>query len=167
MSYSLVLHGGAGPLNPDKIDDEKAQVYFDAMEKARKAGEKIISQKGTAAEVTEATVAALEDEPLFNAGRGAVLNENGKIETEASIMFGKTLQAGAASALTQVKNPISLAKKIMEKSPHVLLYGQGAELFAKEQGLTSKEVSWFYTQKRIEQYFGKEKEKQLGLADFG
>lgn len=152
MNYSLALHGGAGPLQPEKMDAEKQEKFTNALNKAYEAGEAEMKKDGSALDVAEATVKALEDEPQFNAGRGAVLDNTGKIENEATIMDGELLEAGGCTAITQTRNPISLARKIMEHSPHVLLYGEGAEAFGREHELESKEVSWFYTDKRIRQW---------------
>ena len=147
--YTLALHGGAGPLQIDRMSDAKRKECEVALNRACQAGEKAMELKQSALDVATATAMALEEEPLFNAGRGAVLDDSGRIEMEASLMDGQTLNAGACTAITQTRNPILLARRILEHSPHILLYGEGAESFARKQGLEQMEVSWFYTEKRV------------------
>lgn len=145
---SLVIHGGAGTMDRAKMTPEKERAYHDGLEAALKAGWEILQRDGGAVEAVEAAVRALEDNPLFNAGRGAVFTSAGVNELDASIMDGKTLKAGAVSNLQHVKNPITLARTVMEKSPHVMLVGAGAEAFAKESGLELVDPKYFFTQER-------------------
>ena len=108
-----------------------------------------IARSGEAAYTVEKTINYMEDSPLFNAGKGAVLTANGTIELDASFMDGKTLNAGAVSGVKKIKNPISAAIKVMEKSPHVMLSGQGADLFSQIQGLEIVDQDYFFTERRI------------------
>ena len=120
-------------------------------------GSAILKKGGSALDAVEASVKILEDNPLFNAGKGAVFTNEGKNELDAAIMNGKTLEAGSVAGVTTIKNPISAARAVMEKSPHVMMTGNGAEQFAKEQGLEIVDPSYFYTEER---WKGLQKAKQ-------
>jgi len=150
--YVLVVHGGAGAMSRENMTEERIVLAKAGLQQALDAGEEILMNGGTSLDAVEAAVRLLEDHPLFNAGRGAVFNAEGKIELDASIMDGSTLKAGAVAGVRTVKNPISLARKVMEASPHVLLIGQGAEVFAKEQGIEIVDSSWFFTEHRWNEY---------------
>lgn len=150
--YVLVIHGGAGAMSREGMTSERIALAEAGLQQALDAGEEILKCGGTSLDAVEAAVRVLEDHPSFNAGRGAVFNAEGKIELDASIMDGSTLQAGAIAGVHTVKNPVSLARKVMEASPHVLLIGQGAELFAKEQGIELVDPSWFFTEQSWQEY---------------
>ncbi len=146
--FVLVIHGGAGTILKSQMTPEKEKAYTDALNEALEKGSAILSKGGSALDAVEASVRILEDNPLFNAGKGAVFTNEGKNELDASIMDGKTLAAGAIAGVTTIKNPISTARAVMEKSPHVMMTGRGAEQFAKEQGKEIVDPSYFYTEDR-------------------
>jgi L-asparaginase / beta-aspartyl-peptidase len=151
-TYALVIHGGAGIVAPESLTPEQQSEYLNALALALKTGGDILSAGGTSLDAVEAVVRQLEDSPLFNAGKGAVFNIDGKNEHDASIMCGATNNAGAVAGLSTVKNPISASRKVMENSPHVMLTGKSAELFAYEHGLEIVEPDYFFDQRRWEQY---------------
>lgn len=126
---SIIVHGGAGP-----IKDGSLQARLDGCQEAALAGWQILVDGGSALAAVEAAVVVLEDNPLFNAGTGSTLNSLGKVETDAAIMAGDTLRAGAVAALSGIKNPIRLARRVMDDGRHVLLAGEGARLFARQIG---------------------------------
>lgn len=141
--FVLVIHGGAGTITKEKLSAEKEKAYKAKMEEALRAGYDILNKGGSSLEAIEAVIKILEDSPLFNAGKGAVLNYDGKTELDASIMDGKTLMAGAVAGVTTIKNPITAAKAVMLKSPHVMMTGKGAEDFAKTQGIETVDPEYF------------------------
>lgn len=145
--WALVLHGGAGTIGRDASDAEKAE-HKAALEAALKAGRDRLARGDSALDVCEAVVRALEDDPHFNAGRGAVFNEKGEHELDASIMDGSTLRCGAVAGVRTVKNPVSLARLVMQETRHVLLMGEGAEQFATLMKVERVPNSWFDTEKR-------------------
>ena len=130
---------------------EKEAAYLATLEQSLKAGKKILESGGSAVDAVEATVLVMEDSPLFNAGKGSVFTNDAKNEMDASIMDGRTLNAGAVMGVATIKNPISTARKVMENSDHVMLSGQGAEKFAIQQGCEIVDPSYFYTEDRFEQ----------------
>jgi beta-aspartyl-peptidase (threonine type) len=145
----LAIHGGAGVVPREKLTPEFEKQYRADLETALRQGYKSLQREdGTSLDAVEAAVKVLEDSPRFNAARGAVFNHDGRNELDASIMEGKTKHAGAVAGLTVIKNPISAARAVMEKSPHVLLVGRGADLFATEQGLEVVDPSYFWTRQR-------------------
>src|ERR1041385_3879543 len=144
----LVVHGGAGTMERSKMTAEREREYRAGIENALRAGWTILQHGGSALDATEAAVRTLEDDPLFNAGKGSVFNAAGVNEMDAAIMDGKTLRAGAVANIEHVKNPISLARLVMEKSPHVMMAGEGAEAFAKEHGVELVDAKYFFTQER-------------------
>lgn len=144
----LVVHGGAGTMERNKMSPEREREYRAGIESALRAGWEILEHGGSALDATEAAVRELEDDPLFNAGKGSVFNAAGVNEMDAAIMDGKTLKAGAVAAVRHVKNPISLARLVMEKSPHVLMASEGAEAFAQEHGVELVDAKYFFTQER-------------------
>ncbi len=146
--YVLVIHGGAGALPRSQMSAEKEERYRAALDSALQVGEATLQRGGSALDAVTEVVAWLEDCPLFNAGRGAVFTHDGTNELDASIMDGRMQTAGAVGGVTIVKNPIRLARAVMEKSPHVFLVGAGAERFAIENGLDTVSPSWFFTQER-------------------
>lgn len=147
-AYALAIHGGAGALKRAMMTPEKEAAYHAALDSALTIGENVLKNGGSALDAVEKTIVYLEDCPLFNAGRGAVFTHEGKNELDASIMDGATQKAGAVGAVTTVRNPIQLARAVMEKSPHVMLTGTGAERFATENGFERTDPQWFFTQER-------------------
>ena len=144
----LVVHGGAGTMERNKMSLETEREYRAGIENALRAGWEILQHGGSSLDATEAAVRVFEDNPLFNAGKGSVFNAAGVNEMDAAIMDGKTLRAGAVANLQHVKNPIGLARLVMEKSPHVMMAGEGAETFAKEHGVELVDAKYFFTQER-------------------
>jgi len=147
----LVIHGGAGTISKANLTPEQEKEYHFVLNQALEAGMKILQNGGTSLNAVEASIKIMEDSPLFNAGKGSVFTSEGKNEMDAAIMDGKTLKAGSVAGVTTIKNPISCAKTIMQKSEHVMLIGKGAESFAKEQGLELVDPSYFYTDERYKQ----------------
>jgi len=147
-NFVLVIHGGAGTITRQNMTEQNERAYKLSLEKALRAGYEILNSGGSSLDAVEATVKILEDNPLFNAGKGAVFTHEGKIELDAAIMNGKNLAAGSMAGVTIIKNPVSGARAVMEKSGHVMLIGKGAEAFAAEQGLDIVDPSYFYTQSR-------------------
>ena len=144
----LVIHGGAGTILKSQMTTEKEKAYTNALNEALQKGYTILNNGGTSVDAVEAAIKVLEDNPLFNAGKGAVFTNEGKNELDASIMDGKTLAAGAVAGITTVKNPVSAARAVMEKSNHVMMAGAGADKFAKQAGLQIVDPSYFYTEER-------------------
>lgn len=144
----LVVHGGAGTMERGRMTPEHERAYRAGIENALRAGWEILQHGGSSLDATEAAVRVFEDDPLFNAGKGSVFNAAGVNEMDAAIMDGKTLRAGAVAELQHVKNPISLARLVMDKSPHVMMAGEGAESFAKEHGIELVDAKYFFTQDR-------------------
>jgi L-asparaginase / beta-aspartyl-peptidase len=149
-NYVIVVHGGAGVWRKE-LTPEREKASRDGIAEALRAAESILKTNGSSLDAVEAAVRVLEDSPMFNAGKGAVLNNEGEAELDASIMEGAKRRAGAVAAVRRIKNPISAARLVMEKSPHVLLTGDGAEKFAKEQGTKLVSPSYFITPFRKEQ----------------
>ncbi|MEX0608797.1 MAG: isoaspartyl peptidase/L-asparaginase [Balneolaceae bacterium] len=147
--WSIALHGGAGFVSPDMAEEDK-QAYFSALEEAITIGSDILREGGSALDAVEKTVNYLEDHEMFNAGKGAVFTSEGKNELDAAIMDGSTLNAGAITGVTTVKNPVSLARKVMTDSKHVFFAGNGAELFADETDVERVDPEYFFTQPRFE-----------------
>jgi beta-aspartyl-peptidase (threonine type) len=143
----LVLHGGAGALRGELSSEREAQARAD-LERALRAGHAVLKSGGSALDAVTAPIVILEDSPLFNAGKGAVLNNEGRAELDASIMEGHTRRAGAVAGLHRVKNPILLARAVMEESPHVMMIGEGAERFAGTLGMALVEPAYFITDER-------------------
>ncbi|MET0634707.1 MAG: isoaspartyl peptidase/L-asparaginase [Chitinophagaceae bacterium] len=146
--YVLVVHGGAGTILKSQMTPEKEEAYQSALNKALKAGSEILASGGSAVDAVEATVRVLEDNPLFNAGKGAVFTNDGRNELDAAIMDGRTLAAGAVAGVTRIRNPISTARRVMDDSKFVMLTGKGAEDFALEQEQELVDPSYFYTEAR-------------------
>jgi beta-aspartyl-peptidase (threonine type) len=149
-AYAIVLHGGAGNIAEDALTPEAADACKASMLEALEAGIRLLESGADATEAVVATIAILEDSPLFNAGKGAVFTHDGRNELDASIMQGKDMKAGAVAGIKTVKNPIKAARKVMEASEHVLLSGEGADRFAASQGLEIVDPSYFYTQPRYD-----------------
>ena len=146
--HAIAIHGGAGTLAPADLTPENKRAYRAGLERALRAGFAVLDAGGTALDAAVTAVQVLEEEPLFNAGRGAVLAANGLHELDASVMDGRDLRAGAVTGVRHVRSPIALARLVMEHSPHVMLAGTGAEEFALEQGLQPVPNSHFATERR-------------------
>ncbi|MBS3737585.1 isoaspartyl peptidase/L-asparaginase family protein [Mesohalobacter halotolerans] len=147
---AIVIHGGAGYMAQSNMNEEKQNAYKAKLDEAVSKGHDILNKGGTAIEAVQRTINILEDSPLFNSGKGAVFNHEGYNELDASIMDGKTLNAGAVAGVTNVKNPINLAYEVMENSKHVMLSGAGAQVFAKERGITLVDSAYFAVPDRLE-----------------
>lgn len=150
QKYILVIHGGAGTITKANMSAEKELAYRAALTAALQAGYDVLKAGKSSMDAVEASIHVMEDSPLFNAGKGAVFTHDGKNELDASVMDGKTLMAGAVAGVTTIRNPISAARAVMEKSEHVMMIGPGAEVFAKQAGLTIVDPSYFYTKERWE-----------------
>jgi len=148
MTHAIAVHGGAGTPAPAELTPENARAYRAGLECALRTGFEILSHGGSSLDAVVAAVRVLEDDPLFNAGRGAVLAADGTHELDAAVMDGRDLRAGAVTGLRHVRNPVELARLVMECSPHVMLAGPGAEAFAVEQGLAPVPNSYFTTERR-------------------
>lgn len=148
--FAIVLHGGAGTITKENMSDSLQTAYEQKLTEAVIAGHQILADGGNALDAVAATINILEDSPLFNAGKGAVFTHEGRNELDASIMEGKNLNAGAVAGVRRIKNPINLARDVMEKSPHVMLYGNGAEEFARENGYEMTDTSYFFTQENYD-----------------
>ncbi len=146
--YVLVIHGGAGTILKSQMTPEKEKLYKEGLQNALNAGKNILQNGGSALDAVEATIKILEDDSLFNAGKGAVFTNEGKNEMDASIMDGKTLKAGAVAGVTNIKNPITAARVVMDKSEHVMMAGKGAEQFAAINGCETVDPSYFFTTQR-------------------
>ena len=148
MKFGIVIHGGAGTIDRATMTPEKEQAYRTGLEQSLKAGYAVLSRGGSSLDAVLAAIRVLEDNPLFNAGRGAVFTHDGTNELDSSIMDGRTLKAGAVAGLKHIANPIALARLVMEKSPHVMLQGEGAEAFARKMGVPFVDQKYFYTEER-------------------
>lgn len=148
VEWGMVIHGGAGTIAREELTSGQEQEYRAALTQALRAGYQVLQKGGASLDAVIAAVQVMEDSPLFNAGRGAVFTADGVNSLDASIMDGSTLRAGAVAGVTDVKNPIVLARLVMDKSPHVMLSGSGAEQFAREQGIPSTPKEWFFTERR-------------------
>jgi beta-aspartyl-peptidase (threonine type) len=146
--WAVVLHGGAGVIERATMKPETEAAYRASITQATEAAAKVLDQGGSSVDAVEAAIQILEDDPLFNAGRGAVFTAEGKNELDAAIMDGATLKAGAVAGVTRTRHPISLARAVMEKSPHVMLIGAGADAFAAQVGLEQVDPSFFFTERR-------------------
>ncbi len=150
--YTIVIHGGAGTIRKDKMTKEKESAYLKGLEDALDAGYQVLEKGGSAVEATKAAVISLEDNILFNAGRGSVFAKDGSQEMDAAIMDGKTLDAGAIAAVRNIKNPIELAYEVLRNSEHVFLMGKGANDFAHKQGIKMEPDEYFYSEFRYNQW---------------
>lgn len=151
-AYTLVIHGGAGNITKENLPAEIAAQFEAKLTEVLKHGDSLLKAGGTSLDAVESCVRMMEDCPLFNAGKGAVFNAEGKNEMDAAIMDGKTGLAGAVAGVTTIRNPITAARAVMEKSEHVMLAGKGAETFAAEQGLVIVSPDYFFTQSRWNSY---------------
>jgi L-asparaginase / beta-aspartyl-peptidase len=160
--WALAIHGGAGTI-PKDLPAERVAAYKKSLEEALKIGRGVLAGGGTSLDAVEKVVNFLEDDPLFNAGRGAVFTNAGTHELDAAIMDGRDLSAGSVAAVKTVRHPISLARLVMTKTPHVFLVGEGAEAFAGEMKVERVENSWFSTEDRREQW-KKAQEREKGTV---
>ncbi|MDG1730775.1 MAG: isoaspartyl peptidase/L-asparaginase [Algibacter sp.] len=168
VEFSIIIHGGAGSIRRDNMSEEREAEYRQKLEEAIRVGYTILKEGGTSLDAVQNTINILEDSPLFNAGKGAVFTHEGFNEHDASIMDGKTLNAGASAGTKTIKNPINLARAVMDNSPHVFLSRGGAETFAKEQGLEIVEPNYFSTTKKLkslERVKASEKNKVASFYD--
>lgn len=165
-SWCLVIHGGAGVMERQKMSPERQEQYLFHLDRALHTGDSVLRAGGTSTDAVVSTITYLEECPLFNAGKGAVFSWEGKNELDASIMEGATLNAGAVAGVTTIRNPLRAARAVMENSPHVLLSGKGAEAFAREQGLEKVSNRFFFTRERHDQLKAlKKKTREREQAD--
>ena len=160
LDWAIAIHGGAGVIS----EDRDPEPYYQALEAALRAGAELLGEGEAALEVVERVVVMLEDDPKFNAGRGAVFTAAGTHELDAAIMDGRTLAAGAVAGVRHVRNPVLLARAVLERSPHVLLTGQGADDFAREVGLPRVPQDYFSTPERMQEW-REERQKQRAPDD--
>lgn len=161
--FSIAVHGGAGTINKNQLTPELEKSYLNALDEALKAGYSVLEKNGSALDAVTASVITLENNILFNAGRGSVFTRNGIHEMDASIMDGRTLAAGAVAGVTNIKNPIQLARQVMESTEHVLLSGKGAMEFAKQAGIEFEPDSYFFSQFRYDQWVAVKKTDAVEL----
>ncbi len=168
--WGIVIHGGAGVIKRESLTPEREAAVRAVLTEALQAGHAILAKGGSSLDAVTAAVRVMEDSPLFNAGKGAVFTHDGKNELDAAIMNGRTREAGSVAGLRTVKNPITLARAVMEKSPHVMMIGPGAEEFAKQQGVELVPESYFYTEERwqsLQRALEAEKKQQEALPEQG
>lgn len=162
---AIAIHGGAGVISRATMTADNEQAYRADLERALDAGYAVLEAGGSSLDATVAAVRILEDSPYFNAGRGAVFSHAGVNELDAAIMDGATRQAGAVAGVRHVRNPIELARLVMERTPHVLLTGEGAEEFALEQGVALVPGSYFHTERRWQQLEAAQRGEPVAAAD--
>jgi beta-aspartyl-peptidase (threonine type) len=146
--WAIAIHGGAGVIAPGQLKPEQEAAYRASLERVIRAGGEVLRHGGSALDAVEAAVRLLEDDPLYNAGRGAVFTAEGRNELDAAIMDGRTLDAGAVAGVTRAAHPITLARAVMERSDHVMLMGSGADAFAESLGVEPVEPGHFFTERR-------------------
>ena len=161
--YTIAIHGGSGTINRSEITPEQEKQFRQGLEAAVDAGYHLLARGGSALDAVEQAVRSLEENELFNAGKGAVFSANGKHEMDASIMCGQSLKAGAVAGVTNIRNPISLARAVMEQSENVFLLGAGAEEFAREHKLTIEPDDYFFSELRFEQLKQAQQENKTQL----
>ena len=165
--YALVLHGGAGNMNFQSVPEPYQDIFKHALDSALQLGLDVLKEGGKSIDAVEVVIRCMEDNPLFNAGKGAVFTSEGKNELDASIMTGQDLNAGAVASVTDIKHPITAARAVMEQSEHVMMAGHGASFFAEQVGLEIVDPSYFYTKNRFESYqkaIAKEKHGTVGCV---
>jgi beta-aspartyl-peptidase (threonine type) len=162
--FAIAVHGGAGAMTRASLSPQREGAVRAALAEALEAGQRVLRHGGASLDAVTAAVRVLEDSPHFNAGKGAVFTGEGTNELDASIMDGATLRAGAVAGVTTVRNPVDAARAVMEKSPHVLLAGPGADRFAKEQGLAIVDPSYFRTEERWQQHRRRRDAGKLGTV---
>jgi beta-aspartyl-peptidase (threonine type) len=150
--YALAIHGGAGTIAAERMTASREKAYREALERALRSGHAILQDGGSALDAVQAAVQVLEDTPMFNAGRGAVFNADGQHEMDASLMNGRDLRAGAVAGVQNVKNPVVLARRVMEHSDHVLISGNGAFEFAHKQKVVLEDDQYFFDEFRYQQW---------------
>lgn len=150
-SIRLIIHGGAGAINRNRLTAEREQAYRQVLSESLNTGHAVLKAGGSSIDAVIAAIVVMEDSPLFNAGKGAVFSHEGHNELDASIMDGATRMAGAIAGVTTIRNPIRAAHAVMTQSEHVMLIGQGAETFASERGLEIVDPAYFFTQHRWDQ----------------
>ena len=166
IPFALAIHGGAGTILRINMTPEKEQAYRDGLTASLAAGYDVLDARGTALDAVQAAVNVMEDSPWFNAGKGAVFTHDGVNEQDACLMDGATRNAGAVAAVRHIRNPINLARLVLERSSHVLLAGDGAEAFAVANGVELVDSEYFHTDQRWEQLQKTlEKEKQAGTEE--
>jgi len=158
--FGFVMHGGAGTIDRSRMTPEREAAYRAALTGALTAGFEVLQKGGPGLDAVVAAITILEDSPLFNAGKGAVFTSEGTNELDASIMDGRTLKAGAVAGLKRIKNPIVLARLVMEQSPHVMMVGEGAETFARQRGVEFVDPKYFFTEERWQQLQRQKKEEE-------
>jgi L-asparaginase / beta-aspartyl-peptidase len=161
----LVIHGGAGTIERAQMTPERDREYRAALTEALQAGHRILQGGGSSLDAVVAAINVMENSPLFNAGRGAVFTSDGRNELDASIMEGRTLAAGAVAGVTRVRNPINLARAVMEHSPHVMMAGAGAEVFAEQQRLELVAPEYFHTRTRWEALQRAREQERIELSE--
>jgi beta-aspartyl-peptidase (threonine type) len=168
----LVIHGGAGTITRASMTPGAEKQYREALEQSLRIGHAVLAKGGSSLDAVEASIRFMEDNPLFNAGKGAVFTHDGRNELDAAIMEGKTKKAGSVAGVTIIRNPISAARAVMEKSEHVMMVGRGAELFATKMGLEIVDPSYFWTERRwkalqdeLLKEEGQKPKAGLGVAD--
>ena len=167
QEWAIVIHGGAGGITRESITPEMDKEYRASILVALNTGKKILAAGGSALDAVEQSIRTMEDNSLFNAGKGAVFTHEGKNELDAAIMDGSNLTAGAIAGVTDIKNPITAARRVMTNSPHVMLAGAGASKFAREQGLEIVDPEYFYTERRfneLQEILKKEKNGTVGCC---
>jgi len=164
QEWAIVIHGGAGVITREKMTPRMDKEYRLALTSAMNTGKKILASGGSSLEAVEKTIRFMEDDPLFNAGKGAVFTHDGRNELDAAIMDGSNLEAGSVAGVTDIKNPITAARYVMTKSEHVMLSGAGASQFAKEQGLEIVPPSYFRTEKRYNELQEVLKREKMGTV---
>lgn len=167
IDFAIVIHGGAGTIVKKNMSKKMELAYNQKLKEALNVGYEILEGGGSSIDAVESTIKVLENSELFNAGKGSVLSNDEIVEMDASIMFGGNLNAGAISGVKTIKNPISAARSVMEKSEHVFLSGNGAELFAKSQGLEIVDNEYFITQRRLNSLINTKKRDSLNDDKFG
>jgi len=163
--YALVIHGGAGTIRREDMTPEKEAAYREALAAALRTGEAVLADGGSSLDAVEAAIRLMEDSPLFNAGKGAVFTEEGVNEMDASIMDGRTGEAGAVAGVRTIRNPITAARAVMEQSPHVMLARDGAEAFAAAKGLEIVDPSYFHTETRWKAFLEAKKRREAKEAE--
>src|SRR5579872_6234228 len=163
--YALAIHGGAGTLNHAEMSGEREALYRAGLTRALAAGRDVLACNGSALDAATRAVCALEDDPLFNAGRGAVFTRAGSQEMDAAIMDGRTRRAGAVAGIFGPKNPVLAARAVMERSPHVLLVGDGAMAFCREAGLAFADRGYFFTEARWQALAETLEQERAGSVD--
>ncbi len=164
--FAIVLHGGAGTILKENMSPEQEKTYTTILEKAINTGYSVLENGGSSLKAVQKTITILEDSPLFNAGKGAVFDSQGKNKMDASIMDGKTLNTGAVAGVSNIKNPINLARMVMDSTKHVLLSGKGAEIFAQQHQIKFETDEYFYTERAYNSWKNvrnREKRKQFSV----